>query len=170
MGSDTLIGFDGFDFLDGGDGNDSLSGGLNKDTLLGGIGNDILGGGKGLDSMDGGAGNDTLSSGLGNDTLTGGTEIDHFVFSTALGGANIDTITDFSSGSDVIDLSATIFTAFAGQSGATVGISPNLLYDNVSGALSYDADGADGGAAVVFAVLGVGAHPASLGSDFLIVA
>ena len=170
VGNDTLLGFDGADWLEGGDGNDSLSGGLQADTLLGGIGTDWLGGGKGFDSLDGGDGNDTLNGGLGTDTFTGGAGLDHFVFGTLLGGTNIDTITDFVSGVDVINLSATIFTAYAGLSGTTVGMSDNLQYDSGSGALSYDADGAGGAAAVQFAILGIGVHPASPGSDFLIIA
>ena len=170
VGNDTLIGFDGFDWLDGGDGNDSLSGGLNKDTLIGGLGNDILGGGKGYDSLDGGEGSDTLSGGLGNDTMSGGAGPDHFIFSTLLSASiNVDIITDFESGGDVIELSAAVFTAFSGQIGNNVLISANLLYDNITGALSYDADGVGGNAAVNFAILGVGTHPTLSGNDFLIV-
>jgi Ca2+-binding RTX toxin-like protein len=91
------------------------------------------------------------------------------VFGHAVDGViNIDTITDFTTGEDVLALSASIFTAFAGQVGNTVGLSDTLSYDSISGGLFYDADGAGVGAALKFAVLGVSAHPASLGASFLI--
>jgi serralysin len=92
------------------------------------------------------------------------------VFGTALDGLlNIDTLTDFTSGTDVIELSAAIFTAYAGQAGNTVGLSDNLTYDSGTGVLQYDADGAGGGAPITFAILGTSTHPA-VGSDFVITA
>lgn len=171
LGNDTLTGDTGFDLLDGGEGNDLLSGGLNADTLLGGNGNDVLGGGQGVDSMDGGDGNDSLSGGLGSDTMTGGLGADRFTFKNqVVGVTNIDTIIDFTPGSDLFELSAAIFTAFAGQQGATLGTSANLTYNSVSGVLAYDPDGAGLGAATTFAIIGTSTHPASLGNAFLIVA
>jgi Ca2+-binding RTX toxin-like protein len=84
-----------------------------------------------------------------------------------------DTITDFASGTDKIALSKDIF----GLAGATVGTTTNLAglgshfaYDNATGALTYDADGVGGNAAVTFAILGQSTHPASLSNDFTIVA
>jgi hypothetical protein len=71
---------------------------------------------------------------------------------------------------DVLELSASIFGALAGSLGQKVGTGPHLAYASVTGLLGYDADGAGGAAAVTFAVVGVGTHPASLGNDFLIVA
>ncbi len=170
-GNDTMLAGDGFDTLDGGDGNDSLSGMNQGDVINGGNGNDWLGGGKGQDGIDGGADNDTLLGGLGGDTLTGGTGADTFVFTTVLdvGGINVDTITDFVSGVDVIHLSNAIFGGL-GSIGASVGLSANLLYNATTGRLSYDADGAGGGGALDFAILGTVSHPATLGSDFLIIA
>ena len=171
LGNDVLTGLDGFDSLDGGTGDDNLNGGINADTLVGGAGNDFLSGGKGTDSLDGGDGNDSLSGGLGTDRLTGGAGADRFTFRTALDGTfNIDTLTDFVSGVDLIELSAVIFGAFAGQVGNTVGTGANLTYNNVTGVLAYDADGAGDGAPVTFAVLGTSSHPPSVGLDFLIVA
>jgi Ca2+-binding RTX toxin-like protein len=72
---------------------------------------DILKGGDGDDDLDGGAGADSLKGGRGEDLLTGGDGIDTFVFaalkqSPAKGGAGRDTITDFTPGEDLIDLSA----------------------------------------------------------------
>lgn len=170
LGNDTLTGDTGFDRLEGGDGNDLLSGGLNADTLLGGNGNDVLGGGQGVDSMDGGDGNDSLSGGLGSDTMTGGIGADRFTFKNqVVGVTNVDTITDFTQGTDLFELSAAVFTAYSGQVGQTVGTSANLIYNNVSGVLAYDPDGAGAGAATTFAIIGTSVHPGSLGNSFLIV-
>ena len=173
-GNDTMLGGDGFDTLIGGDGNDSLSGMNQADSISGGNGDDFLGGGKGLDSLDGGEGNDTLQGGLGGDVLTGGNGNDTFVFSAALDGViNVDTITDFTSGTDLIQISAATFGAFAGLVGQTVGLASlatNLSYNATTGALAYDADGAGAGPALNFAILGATIHPATLGTDFQIVA
>ena len=171
LGNDVLTGLDGFDLLDGGAGDDNLNGGINADTLVGGLGNDFLSGGKGTDSLDGGDGNDSLTGGLGTDRLTGGAGADRFTFRTALDGSfNIDTLTDFVGGEDLIELSASIFGAFAGQVGNIVGTSANLAYDNTTGVLAYDPDGAGGNPAITFAILGTSTHPAALGNAFLIVA
>ncbi len=169
--NDTLAGGDGFDTLEGGDGDDILSGMNQGDVINGGNGNDFLGGGKGLDILDGGSGDDTLQGGLGTDVLTGGNGLDQFVFSTALDGViNVDTIIDFTSGTDRIQLSAAVFTAFAAQVGQAVGLGSNLTYNASTGVLAYDADGMGSGAALNFAILGSSSHPASLGADFLIIA
>ncbi len=169
LGNDTLMGNEGFDTLDGGDGNDLLAGGNNADSLLGGLGNDTLGGGKGVDTLDGGEGNDLLNGTLGADLLTGGNGADTFFFNSILGGGNIDTITDFVSGVDVVQLSAAIFGAFNTQIGQAIGTSANLSYDDATGVLAYDADGAGGNAPLAFAILGTSLHPALGLSDFLVV-
>lgn len=170
LGNDSLFGDNGFDRLEGGGGNDLLSGGLNADTLIGGDGNDVLGGGQGVDSMDGGDGNDSLSGGLGSDTMTGGIGADRFTFKNQVVGVNnVDTLIDFTPGTDLIELSAAIFTAFNGQLGQTIGTNANLLYNNVSGVLAYDPDGAGAGVATTFAIIGTSVHPGSLGNAFLIV-
>ena len=117
----------------------------------------------------GGTGNDTLEGGLGNDILTGGVGNDVFVFDTAQGAGNIDTITDFATGVDTIALSATLFSAL-GTAGDHVGLSANLTYSPVTGVLAYDSDGAGGAAAVTIAILGASTHPATLGTDFLLIA
>ena len=66
-----------------------------------GAGNDILQGNDVANRLDAGAGNDSLTGGLGNDTLTGGAGSDKFVFAKD---GSIDTITDFQTGLDKIDL------------------------------------------------------------------
>jgi Ca2+-binding RTX toxin-like protein len=60
-------------------------------------------GGTGADKLSGEAGNDTLVGGAGNDALTGGAGADVFVLSTGL-----DTISDFVTGTDRIQLSGSL--------------------------------------------------------------
>ena len=168
-GNDSILGGMGFDSIDGGDGDDVINGGFNGDTIFGGAGNDYIGGGNGLDSIDGGDGNDTLIGGLGTDTLTGGAGNDHFQFLRALSVINYDIVTDYTGRQDVIELSAAIFTVYAGQIGSFVTPSANLTYDSTSGVLAYDADGAGPIAPMTFAVLGIGIHPVLSGNDFLII-
>ncbi len=76
----------------GSSGDDSLSGGAFRDNLQGGGGDDTLTGNGGRDTLDGGAGNDILTGGTGNDV---------FIYNTGY-----DTITDFTIGTDKIDLTA----------------------------------------------------------------
>jgi serralysin len=138
------------------------------DYLSGYLGNESLQGLGGNDTILGNEGNDTLSGGDGYDVLTGGIGADRFVFNTADALVNADLVTDFVSGTDKISLSASVFTGL-GSVGSTIGLSANLIYDDGTGALSYDADGAGGNAAVQFATLGTVTHPATLGSDFMII-
>jgi|GEM_PF-1600333 len=77
------------------------SGGGGDDSLVGGAFRDVLEGGNGNDILDGAGGRDTLDGGAGNDELTGGTGNDVFIYNSGN-----DTITDFTSGSDKIDLTA----------------------------------------------------------------
>jgi Ca2+-binding RTX toxin-like protein len=103
---------------------------------------------------------------LGADTLTGGLGNDHFLFSTALGASNIDTISDYSVPNDTIRLDDAIFTgltplAFLAASQFTIGAAAadaadRIVYDSATGALFFDADGSGAGAAKQFAVLSTG--------------
>lgn len=102
----------------------------------------------------------TLNGGLGNDTLSGGTGNDVFVFNTAPGATNVDTITDFSpnvnGNNDTIWLAGSVFTglgatnatlnaaAFRQVTTATLGqvdATDRIIYNSTTGALSWDADG-----------------------------
>jgi Ca2+-binding RTX toxin-like protein len=129
--------------------------------------------------MFGGAGADTLNGGLGNDKLNGGAGKDVFIFNTATAN-NVDTIVDFTTGSDKIQLSKSIFTD-AGEIGnlstdafwsaATAhDASDRVIYNSTTGALYYDADGNGSGAAVQIAILGVQTHPTVAYSDFTVIA
>ncbi len=155
MGNDTVIGGVGNDRVYGGDGNDILRGGWATDYLTGGNGNDTIFAGKDNDTLTGGLGNDVFDSRLGNDEVTGGSGSDIFLFASAPNGSsNVDTIIDFTPGEDEIWLNPAIFTALAPQTGNYVSAVTYLSYDSISGMLSYDADGAGGGAAVPIADIG----------------
>jgi VCBS repeat-containing protein len=169
LGDTTLIGNAGIDVFIGNNGNDTLSGGGGNDKLFGnenaGSGVDTLDGGAGDDLVDGGNGSDIINGGLGTDILTGGNGNDIFVFDTALGGGNVDTITDFdANNNDKINLENSIFTAFGATTGTLSaanfvanagGIAGDgndfILYDTTTGNLYYDADGNGAGAKVLFA-------------------
>jgi len=108
--NDRLFGSAYDDTLVGGAGNDVLKGQAGDDLLLGGRGDDKLFGGNGNDTLLGGAGDDILKGGSGNDTLTGGAGADTFVIISG-GARNVDTITDFTIGEDVIDVTALDLTS-----------------------------------------------------------
>ena len=169
-GDDKVIGTSGSDILSGATGQDTLYGNGGFDRVLGGSGNDRLAGG---------TGNDTLVGGAGNDILTGGKDADVFVFDTAPAAhGNTDKINDFNVQHDQIELSLAAFAVFGsiGALGHTqfalgaVATTANqhILYDPATGNLAYDANGAGGTAAVVFAHLDPGLALTNL--DFSLVA
>jgi serralysin len=167
IGDDQLRGGKDQDFVYSGQGNDQVFGALGNDELRGGLGNDTIYAGQGNDALYGGAGNDELHGLLQGDTLTGGDGADVFVFETTLGAGNVDVITDFVSGVDLLYLDKDIFTAFASYVG---GIPPTgyITYSQSSGLAYYDPDAAGLLAPIAFLGLGTG-HPAPLYSDILIV-
>ena len=127
----------------------------------------FVGTGNGIaNRITGGAGDDTLNGGLGNDRLTGGDGSDSFVFSTALNTrTNLDSIVDFDVAGDSIELSLTIFTALSSGplsaaaffiGAAAHDADDRIIYNDVTGRLSYDADGSGAGAATQFASLAPG--------------
>jgi len=134
--------------------------------------------GSGLaDTLSGGAGDDTLTGGLGKDVLSGGDGADIFVFSSALNArTNVDTITDFTTGEDKIQLNKAIFTALTGDdlsdaffSGTkAANFDQHIIYNQTSGALYYDADGSGKGASVQIALIGVSNHAELHTSDFAV--
>ena len=82
-----------------------IDGLVGDDTLYGGPGggDDVITGGPGNDRLFGGQGADNLTGGPGDDSLAGGLDADIFVFGP---GDGADTVTDFSGGTDKLDLTA----------------------------------------------------------------
>lgn len=139
-----------------------IMGSIAGDTLSGLGGNDRLVGFGGNDILDGGDGDDLLQGGIGSDQLTGGTGADLFRFDTNLSPSNIDSITDFEQGVDIIQLSRAVFStlplgALAASAFGVGTVAQNtdqrILYDPTTGALYYDADGDGAAAAVQFATV-----------------
>ncbi|RYY24507.1 MAG: hypothetical protein EOP62_16800 [Sphingomonadales bacterium] len=93
---------------------DARTGGIVNGTVNGGAGNDVLLGGIHADTLIGGDGADALFGGGGADQLTGGAGADLFIYAVgdSIVGAR-DTITDFQTGQDRIDLSRLGVTSYA---------------------------------------------------------
>ncbi len=137
--------------------------------------NNVITGNSGANTLYGLDGADTLNGGLGADTLQGGTGADDYVFSTALGGGNVDSIVGFSVVDDTIVLSNAIFTGLAAGTlaadnfavgAAAADADDRVIYNSATGALYFDADGNGGGAAVQFATLAAGL--ALTNDDFIV--
>jgi Ca2+-binding RTX toxin-like protein len=132
--------------------------------------------GAGADTLTGNDAGNRLDGGLGADVLRGGGGADSFVFDTALGGSNVDTIADFLGSEDRILLDRDIFSALSGDGaldplafllGSTAAdAGDRILYDQASGSLYYDADGSGAEAAQLFAQLTAGT--ALTADDFLV--
>jgi hypothetical protein len=94
----------------------SITGNAGPNVLTGTAFDDTLNGGAGADTLNGASGDDTLVGGNGSDLLTGGGGADAFVFNLAPNASsNKDTITDFTSGTDMLQLSKAVFTAISGR-------------------------------------------------------
>src|SRR6185369_665709 len=157
---------------------ENATGSAGNDVIIGNDAANVLDGGAGNDNLDGGNGDDELRGGSGNDLLKGGSGADRFVFDASTGGArNTDAIADFEAGVDKIVLDGAIFKglgattanfparAFA-LAASALDSSDRIMYDQASGALSYDRDGTGTRyAQVQFAVLGAGTHPALAYTD-----
>jgi Ca2+-binding RTX toxin-like protein len=162
--------------ITGNNGANTIQGTSFRDELTGNNGNDFLVGGNGMD---------TLIGGNGNDRLRGGFDTDIFFFNASLVAGNRDIIEDFSASDDKLFLSRSIFTAFMPPllgalqpSAFTIGTAATtanhrIIYNNITGSLSYDSDGVGGAAASpVFAILDVvdGVRPALTASNIITVA
>ena len=121
----------------------NLTGNEFDQTVIGNLGANRIDGKGGADSLFGKAGADT------------------FIFSTALGPGNVDTIKDYNARDDSIWLDDAIFGgtvgampagAFAVGAAATQ-LDDRIIYDPASHKLYYDADGSGAGAAIHFATL-----------------
>lgn len=123
----TQVGYAGFD--------DLIRGVSTADIMSGDTGNDRLFGLGGNDQLDGGAGSDELWGGFGNDTLTGGVDGDVF-FVTLFDdtGAQADTIVDFDTVEEVIDLQLFGHEAFLGPASYEV-LENHVLRTDGAGAI-----------------------------------
>lgn len=101
-GMDVVTGSNRRDTINGEGGSDVLHGGDGRDILNGGADSDFLYGDNGKDQLFGDNGNDVLDGGRGRDIMTGGEGYDTFVFHADSGR---DTITDFSTADDRLDMS-----------------------------------------------------------------
>jgi uncharacterized protein len=115
-------------------------------------------------TIQGNAGDDRIVGGRGNDTLTGNAGSDTFVLRNTF--ADRDFITDFVSGTDIIEvnsglfdggltggvLAADQFLSGAGITAATTA-EQRFIYDSTTGNLRFDADGNGAGASVIIAGL-----------------
>lgn len=128
-----------------------------------------------VNAIHGNQGANRLDGKNASDTLFGHGGADVFAFTTDLGPANIDKLMDFASGMDRFALNLAAFaglsigplsaSAFARGTAAQDG-DDHIIYDQASGALYFDSDGAGGAAAVQFAQLGAGT--ALTASDFVV--
>jgi len=126
----------------------------------------------------GNAGNNFINGGAGADTLTGLGGNDIFMFNTALGSPNVDTITDYNVAQDTIRLENAIFTGLGtgtllaeqfvkNATGTATDANDRIIYETDTGRLIYDSNGSAAGGAVLFAKLAAGL--ALTANDFFIV-
>ena len=131
-------------------GDDILIGSKHIDGLIGGPGDDILKGGRGADVMVGGAGNDILIGGLGRhgdaneDTFRGGAGTNLYIASDGRDAFYFDGGYNVVRGADHLDDVVVIrrYTYFADAANAVA------IYDQATGVLSLQQDGADAGSPV----------------------
>ena len=124
----------------------------------------------------GNAGANRIDGKGGADVLTGLGGADSFAFTTALGGGNVDRISDYSVADDTILLDDAVFTGLGlGSLSANAFVTGSaaqdaddrIIYDAATGALYFDADGSGAGAAVQFATVSAGLNLTA--SDFSVI-
>lgn len=100
----SLFGLGGDDFIRGGQMGDDLQGNDGNDEIRGYWGNDAIQGNAGDDILYGEAGDDSLLGGAGADRFIFALEV-HFEFDTR----GVDTIRDFTKGTDKLDLGIMVY-------------------------------------------------------------
>jgi RNA polymerase sigma factor (sigma-70 family) len=108
---------------------DVICGGSGNDTNKGNGGDDTIYGGSGGDTINGHNGNDTIIGGYGGDELTGSNGDDIFVYLSAIdsNSTQFDTIIDFTSGTDKINLAALGALAFLHMTSTSTSVPPHTL-------------------------------------------
>lgn len=158
--------------------NNRLTGNTFNNTLSGAAGNDTIIGGNGDDTLNGGAGDDLLNGGLGADQMNGHAGVDYFVFNTALGAGNIDTIVGFVVADDRIHIDNAVFVGLAAGvlsaagfkanlSGLATDASDRIIYETDSGNIYFDSDGTGAASRVQFA--SVATNLALTNLDFFVI-
>jgi Ca2+-binding RTX toxin-like protein len=118
-------------------------------------------------SITGNAGDNRLEGREGNDILRGGAGKDTFVFNTAPGTSNVDTIADFNVADDRFLMSDAVFKALspgilsaaafqANTTGLATDATDRIVYETDTGKLFYDADGTGSAAGIHFATITAG--------------
>ena len=134
-----------------------LTGADGDDTLIGNGGNDLLTGGLGKDTLKGGDGDDMLDGGLGTaDRLLGGAGADTFVLRDSY-----DFVLDFDGALDSIQIDHLVCPGLATGPldpshfavGSATGSAPQIVYNDTTGRLLFDSNGALAGGAVQIAIL-----------------
>ncbi|MBN3940728.1 MAG: calcium-binding protein [Nostoc sp. NMS9] len=174
----------------------SISGTGNEldNVITGNSGNNLLKGLGGKDTLVGNAGDDILVGGAGNDLLTGGQGADSFLFGSGAAftesAFGVDTITDFSKGTDKIALSkasftvlnsainsnlfasefTTINTAAVNEASIAGASSAKIIYNSLTGNLLYNQNSLSAGLGTggVFANVAVTSLSSLEANDFLV--
>lgn len=151
--------------------------GSGADNVTGTAGNNVIRTNDGNDTINGGAGNDLLAAGAGNDLLTGGIGNDTFQFNTTLNSlTNTDRITDFISAFDTMQLENAVFVGLAAGAlaanqfrigAAALDFDDRIIYNNVTGDIFFDINGALAGGSTRFAHVNPGTFLSNL--DFVII-
>ena len=133
----TVYGGAGGDTINGTGKDDTIYAGSGNDTVKGNGGDDTIYGGSGSDTINGNNGNDTIVGGFGADNLTGSNGNDRFVYLSVAdsNATRFDTITDFQSKSDTIDLTALGALTFLALSSTSTTVPPHTIgwiYDSAT--------------------------------------
>lgn len=154
-----------------------FEGNANQQTFIGTTKADVFVGNGGNDTLTGGAGADTFVFGkVYEQVVTGSSTSVQTYTNTAFNLTGVDTITDFTRGTDKIELHLDQYSQLAGfnssmlrvnSTGTAQDANDYLVYNTTTKTLSYDADGNGSGAKVDIAIL-TGVNTLSA-SDFVIV-
>lgn len=141
----------------------TFEGNANAQTFIGTSLADVFVGNSGNDVLTGNGGADTFVFGnVWEQVVTGAPDAVQSYVNTAFSLTGVDTITDFLSGTDKIELHLDQYASLAGFSAANLVVGAGasaldaddyLLFDTTSHTLQYDADGSGANAAVDIAIL-----------------